>query len=151
MDSAEHSIQTDDKIDIFWDDSGTLKCAHGATVGTVSGTSVPFTGASGDVLPAEDSVVWADEIAEVNTDFDGDDVQSIILQSTRAGHFDFVDSTPASLHEDMLTANEPWFWFAGMGYSNPLTGNPVDKLNVTNGDYQNAATVKLGVHYDSVT
>jgi hypothetical protein len=71
--------------------------------------------------------------------------------SNRTGHFDFIDSGTSSLHEAELLANEPWFWFSGVGFTNPLTGNPVDKLLVTNADSANAATVKLGVLYDSVS
>jgi len=150
MESAEHDIETGDVIDIFWTDNGVQKCAYGATVGTVATTSVPFTGASGDVLPAEDSEVTADEVVEVNTDFDGDDLAIILLQSNRAGHFNFVDVEPASLHDAVLLAGEPWFWFSSMGYTNPLTGNPVDKLLLSNADSVNAATTKLGVLYNSV-
>jgi len=147
---AGHDISTGDTIDIFWTASGVQKCAYGATVGTVAGTSVPFTGASGDVLPALDSAITADEVVEVDTDFDGDYVEIIMLHSTRAGHFDFQDSGSASLHEDVLLASEPWFWFSELGYTNPLTGNPVDKLLLSNADSVNSATVKLGVLYDSV-
>lgn len=151
MSDAGHGISTGDKIDIFWTDTGgNAKCAYGATVGTVSGTSVPFTLAGGDVLPAVDSNVTADVLVEINTDFDGDDVQIIGLQSTLVGHFDFQDSGDASLHQAKLTALEPWFWVADTGTTNPLTGNPVDKLFVSNGDSSSAATVKLGVSYDSV-
>jgi len=151
MDDANHGISTGDVIDIFWTDgSGNLKCAYGATVGTVSGQSVPFTGASGDALPTVNTDVTADVVVEVNTDFDGDDVEEIMVLSTRQGHFDFLDSTPASLHEALLEANQPWFWFSAMGYANPLTGNPVDKLRLANADANYSATVKLGVLYDSV-
>ena len=152
MDSASHGISTGDEIDIFWTDSdGDAKCAYGATAGTVSGTSVPFTGASGDALPVVDSEVTADVVTEVDVDFDGDNLEEILLQSTRKGHFDFVDSTPTSLHQAKLAASEPWLWFSSMGYDNPLAGNPVDKLKLSNGDSDNAATVKLGVLYDSVS
>lgn len=149
MDSAEHTIQTGDAIDIFWTASGVLECAYGATVGTVDGTSVPFTGAGGEVLPEEDYDVTVDEIVEVNTDFDGDDCEIIMLQSNRQGHFNFVDSDTASLHQAVMEASEPWHWFSSMGYANPLTGNPVDKLLISNASETFPATVKLGVLYDS--
>lgn len=144
-----HGVSTGDTIDIFWVASGVLKCAYGATVGTVVGTSVPFTGASGDVLPAVDSAVTADVVVEINVDFDGDDAKIVILQSNRQGHFDFQDSGDASLEQDKLEANEPWFYVSDLGYTNPLAGNPVDALLLSNKDSANAATVKLGVLYDS--
>lgn len=151
MDSGSHDIETGDTIDIFWTDAqGNLKCAYGATVGTVVTTSVPFTGASGDVLPVVDSDVTADVQVVIDTDFDGDDVEIVDLQSSRQGRFEFFDSTPTSLHQAKLEAGEPWLWFSGMGYTNPLTGNPVDELVVTNASDSNPATFKLGVLYDSV-
>lgn len=145
-----HGISTGDEIDIFWTASGVAKCARGATVGTVAGLSVPFTGASGDALPTLNSDVTADERVEVNTDFDGDDVLMVAMKSTRKGHFDFQDSGSATLHQAKFIADEPWFWVSDTGASNPLTGNPVDKLFLSNGDSANAATVKLGILYDSV-
>ena len=151
MDEGDHGISTADVIDIFWTDAqGSAKCAYGATVGTVSGTSVPFTGASGDALPAADTAVTADVQVEINADFDGDDVLMIALQSMRKGHFDFQDSGSSSLHQAKLSAAEPWWWISDTGAANPLSGNPVDKVLVGNGDSQNSAQVKLSVLYDSV-
>lgn len=146
-----HGITTGATIDIFWVDvNGVAKCAYNATVGTVAGTSVPFTGATGDVLPAEDYAITADEQVVVDTDFDGDDVQMIAVQSNRKGRFDFQDSGSASLHQAKLAALEPWWWIVDTGASNPITGNPVDTLILSNGDSANAATVKMGMLYDSV-
>lgn len=149
--SADHGITDADVIDIFWtDDDGNLQCAYGATVGTVSGTSVPFTGASGTVLPAEDSTITACVVTEINVDFDGDDAKLVFLKSTRQGHANFVDSGDASLEAITLdVAAEPWFWIDGL-CANPLTGNPVDALIVSNADANNEATVSLAVLYDSV-
>lgn len=151
MTEGDHVINTGDVIDIFWTDGSDVeRCAYGATVGTVNATAVPFTGASGDVLPTQDYAITADVLIDINVDFDGDDVEIIALQSTRQGHFDFQDVSNASLAEDQLKAGEPWFWAKDTGASNPLTGNPVDSLLATNGNGVNAATLKLGVLYDSV-
>lgn len=145
-----HGISTGNDIDIFWTAGGVAKCARGATAGTVSSLSVPFTGASGDALPTLNSDVTADVRIEVDTVFDGDDVLMVVMKSTRKGHFDFQDSSDATLHQAKFTADEPWFWVSDTGVSNPLTGNPVDKLFLSNGDSANAATVNLGILYDSV-
>lgn len=53
MDSGGHTITTGIRVDVYW--SGGV--AYGATVGTVSGTSVPFTLAQGDALPAATTAV----------------------------------------------------------------------------------------------
>ena len=51
--ASGHGITTGAKIDIYWS-SGQ---ATNATAGTVSGNSVPFTSATGPVLPAADTAV----------------------------------------------------------------------------------------------
>lgn len=150
MDSGSHGIATGNKFDIFWTADGVAKCARDATAGTVAGTSVPFTLADGDALPTLNSDVTADVRVEVNTDFDGDDVLMVAMKSTRKGHFDFQDVGDATLHQAKFVADEPWFWVSDTGASNPLTGNPVDKLFLSNGDSANVATVRLGILYDSV-
>ena len=145
MDSAGHGIETGDKIDIYWD--GGL--AYEATVGTVSGTSVPFTGAHGDVLPANNTDVTADVLVPLDTDFDGDKLEMIVMASTKRGHYLFDDGGALELAEGELVAGEPLQWVADTGVTNPLTGNPVDDLYVTNGDGDAAATLKIGLIYNS--
>ena len=145
MDSGEHGISSSDKIDIYWDGG----VAYEATVGTVSGTAVPFTGAHGDVLPTQDTDVAADVLVPLDTDFDGDLLEMIAMASTKRGHYLFDDSGTAELAAGELTANEPWTWVADTGVSNPLTGNPVDDLYVSNGDATAAATLKIGLIYNS--
>ena len=145
MGSGSHGISTGDVIDIYWDGG----VAYGATVGTVSGTSVPFTGASGDALPAVSTDVNADVQVELDTDFDGDKMEMIVMAGSSRGHFDFQDSGSASLEAGELQANEPWQWVSDTGTSNPLAGNPVDTLKLSNGDASVAATVKLALIYNS--
>jgi len=145
MDDAGHGIQTGDTIAIFWAGGRCFNC----TVGTVAGTTVPFTTAVGDVLPAADTVVVADVQVEHNLDFDGDNLESIVANCTRRGHIHFEDSGGNVLAGADLTAAESWQWFADQGIANPLAGNPVDKVFFANGDGVNAATAKLGMIYDS--
>jgi hypothetical protein len=152
MDSAGHGILTADVIDIFWvDANGIQKCAYGATVGTVAGTAVPFTGAGGDVLPAQDYDVTADVEVPLDVDFDGDKLQILAAMSTRVGKLQFLDAGSAELDASTLVPNEAYSFIGGAGGSNPLTGNPVDDVIVSNGDAVNAATFKLAVLYDSDT
>lgn len=150
--SGSHSIETGDVIDIFWTDAnGERQCARGATVGTVSGTSIPFTGAGGTVLPAQDTAVTVDEQTTLDLDFDGDKLQMIVAGSTKDGHITFEDSGDAVLDSAVLKANEPYSFVKNTGQTNPLTGNPVDEIKVSNADSSAAATFKLGGLYDSDT
>ena len=157
---AGHGVSTGDRIDIFWTDAaGLAQAAYGLTVGTVAGTSVPFTGAnflsaSGDatVLPAQDFAITADVCRSfASPDFDGDDATVIMALSTRKGFLCIVDNSTGAtvLHAQRLAANEPWIWFNGQGVTSPLTGNPVDTIYVSNGDSSNAATFKMGVQLDT--
>ncbi len=151
MEEAGHGITTGAVIDIYWTDAaGDSQCAYGATVGTVSGTSVPFTGAAGTVLPAQATEVTAAVVKEVNTIFDGDNVQIIACSNTKLGNVRFLDSGPSVLFASILLANEPWSWVIDSGTANPLTGNPVNKVNISNGA-ELPSTFKLGILYDSVS
>ena len=54
MDSGSHTIETGDTVNVYWA-GGERK---GMTVGTVSGTTVPIDGGSGDDLPVADTEVY---------------------------------------------------------------------------------------------
>ena len=142
---AAHGILTGDIVDIYW--AGGV--AYGATVGTVSGTSVPFTLASGDVLPAQDTAINMDTQTEINTDFDGDDMKMLAVVSTKRGHVHFQEEDGTDIKAQEMLAGEGWTWASDTGITNPLTGNPVGQVLVSNGDATGATTLKIGVLYDS--
>jgi hypothetical protein len=155
---TSHGITDGDTIDIFWTDAdGVLRCAYGATVGTVSGNDVPFTGATaGTVLPAQDYEVSAAIPTALDVDFDGDNDALLAAQlyysgaaSPVGGHVLFEDSGDAALFEFCFQGAEPFLWFTENGFTNPITGNPVDQVHVSNADTANAATFKLTGIYES--
>ncbi len=161
MTSESHGIGTGDVIDIFWTDAnGRAQAAYGCTVGTVSTTSVPFTGAAFDtdvndatVLPAQDTAITADVQTVIETIFDGDDLEFIILYSTREGHFEFEEAASSggsTITSAKFVANEEWRWISNQGITNPLAGQPVNRIKVSNGDSSNAATFKGGLLHDNV-
>lgn len=139
-----HGITDGAIVDVYWD--GGMR--YGMTVGTVAGDVVPIDGGGGDNLPVEDTDLVVCVQTEINLDFDGDDVKIVAAMSNRAGHLDFQDSADASLAAVELAANEPWSWVSDTGVANPLTGNAVDKILVSNGDSANTATLKIAVGYD---
>lgn len=139
-----HSIVTGDTIDVHWDIGGVKGVAYGCTVGTVAAapgdTSIPFTGASGDVLPAQDSSVVASEQLSVNTNIDGDNAKILSLvvetndKSLRTGaHVQFQDSGSAEIAEIDLVTNVPKVWDIEGGSNNPFTGNPITTAKISNG------------------
>lgn len=139
--TAGHGLTDGQIIDIYW--SGGV--CYGATIGTVSTNSVPFTGASGDVLPAESTAITAAVQVVANTQIDGDAVQlfAILVESdnnssTVLGHITLHDSSHAVIEEIDLTANEPYVLDVGGGAPNVLTGNPITHAHIT----QNSITTE---------
>jgi len=140
-----HGIQTADVVDVYW--SGGVR--YGVTVGTVAGNVVPLTDSgAGDVYPAQGTTLIVAKQVTINTDFDGDDAVLFAAFATARAHADFQDSGSLSLEAVELAANEVWWWASSLGQTNPLTGNAVDTVQVSNGTTA-VATFKLGILYDS--
>ena len=149
---AGHTFQVNDIVDIYW--AGGVR--YGMKVSAVNGNDFTAGGVggpgAGDNLPAQEgTAIVADEEVEVDIDFDGDLMTLVVVHSPRRANVDFVDSGGTSLKVVRLTANEPWIWADGQGFTRPITGNPVDKAKVSNGDSQNPATLTIGVRLDSVS
>ena len=146
MTDAGHGIATGEVVDIYH--SGGV--SYGATVGTVAGTSVPFTGASGDVLPSNLTAVTVAEQVILNTNIDGDALAIIGIQadfptqaSTDAVHLDMQDSGNATIEEIDLAGREPAIYDIGGGASNVFTGNPITHCHCSQGGVTEAVTLKI--------
>lgn len=131
-----HGIETGDIVDIYW--SGGRR--YGVTVGTVSGTAVPFGAAggegSGDALPTATTAITVVEQTAVEVNFDGDDAQIIGIFYQNAsdtgakGHLDLQDAGDASIEAVNLvheTANGGLdnIWNISAGDTNAFTGNRI--------------------------
>ena len=145
MTDGGHGIATGEVVDIYW--SGGV--AYGATVGTVSGTSVPFTGASGDVLPIATTAVTVAEQVSINSTIDGDNIViigfelSLTSGSTDKAHLDMQDSGAATIEEIDLTANTPVVHDITGGATNVFTGNVITTTLASQGGTTAAATLKI--------
>jgi len=147
MDSADHGVSSSAVVDVFW--TGGVR--YGMTVGTVSGTSVPLTSSgAGDNLPAGSTELVVTPVTTINMDFDGDDMSLIAAQCDQRTHLNFKDSGGSSLEAVELTASEVWEWHTGSDDANPLTGNAVDTIDVSNGTVT-ASTLDIAVLYDSTS
>lgn len=154
MGSASHTITTGMTIDIFW--SGGRQ--YGVTVGTVSGTAVPISGGTGDILPSTSTALTVDEQVVVNSMIDGDNVSILGVKmeiadttSTAKGSIDMQDSGSASINQIDLTANQLQVWDIAGGVTNDFTGNVIETSHVSNGDSSNAATLYILFLQDSTT
>jgi hypothetical protein len=132
----DHTTLEGEVIDIYWDGGS----AYGATVGTVTGTTIPFTGAAGDVMPTQDTAVTYCKQTDIDVAFDGDEMDTITQTFSTDGMATFYDSGDAALYNVDITSTTPAIWYNTSGVTRPITGNPVEKVSISNkttaGDYQ---------------
>jgi len=129
-----HDIETGDVICIGWTTSGVVSCARLATVGTVSGNTVPFSGATGDVLPTQGTSIVADEVVDLDADWDGDKATLFGAQ--------FKDGAGIAIYEDSgnnvlkafvaQAAQDVMLYWSNSTLTNPITGNAVDEVRIAN-------------------
>jgi hypothetical protein len=146
--AAGHGLAVGDIIDVYW--AGGRR--YNVRVDTVTGNDVAFDDtptAAGDNLPAQAAAIAVGKQVAIDTNFDGDQVVLILASAERRCNFSFEDVGNAILAARELQANEPWYWANGQGVTNPLAGNPVDEVKVSNGDSSGGTTFKLAVLYDS--
>ena len=146
MDEAAHTISTSDVVNVFWD--GGVR--YGVTVGTVSGASVPFSGGSGDNLPAATTGLTITEQVTAVASIDGDNVQLIGFEfqldddtDTSEGHVQLRDSGAAEIAELDLEPNTATVYDIAGGDTNPFTGNPITELKAANGSTSQSATLVI--------
>lgn len=140
-----HGLTDSDVVDVFWE--GGVR--YGMAITGYTDTTITVDGGAGDDLPlGEDPAVTVAVPVEVDLDFAGDNVRLLAAGSTRRGHVCFMSDVPAVLLAVELPANEVWAWADDQGIDNPLEGEQVDHLLVSNGDSAGTATMKVGVALD---
>lgn len=136
-----------DIVDVYWEVAGILYVKYGADSAVV-GQVATLTGGTGDNFI--DSVGMAMNICEqivIDTDFDGDEVEMMAALCDRDSHMEFW---VAATHDGIkLLALEGWDWIKGGEVTNPVAGVTITDIRVSNGDPDNAATMKIGVLYNS--
>lgn len=150
---AGHGLHQNDVVDVYWGTAlASFGVRYGVKIDAVNGNDVSFDdtpAAGGDVLPAQGTAVTVSKQVTIDTDFDGDLLEMIAAACDRRAHLDFQDAGGASLKAVTLLAGEIWSWFSGSGVTNPLSGNPVGSIKASNADSAAAATLKIGLLYDS--
>ena len=141
---AGHGLSNDDTVDVYWD--GGVRYGMDAQVAT---NVITLDGGSGDDLPDNDTDMVVTEQVQITADFDGDDVQLIEVGCGQRCHLDFQDSASASLAAVDVAAGEKWGWAASQAIANPLTGNATADIFASNGSSTVAATLKIGVLFDT--
>jgi len=150
---ADHGITTAQVIDIYWDSNvaGTIVKGrrYGCVVGTVAGVTVPITASgAGDNFPLKDAVIYAAPRTTLDVDFVGTLAVALAAQSPQRSCAVMWVSTVAQLILD-LTAGEAWTWFDGGTAANPITGDTISHVTVSNASPTATAAFRLGILYDS--
>lgn len=139
-----HGITTGSTFDIFWTNAdGSVGCQRNAVAGTVSGTSIPFDTGVGDNLPAQDSAVTITPQTTITGISFAANSLSMLL-ATCQGPFSLQFKGSSTVHDTFRgKARAAYFWYSGCQYANPMAGDTVDTILISNGDSAAAKDFKL--------
>lgn len=125
-----HGFTTGQRLDIYW----TGGSAFGATIGTVSTNSVPFTLAEGDSLPIATTAITAQVPTSEPVAFTGANAVALAISMTQGGRVVFSLSNNTTVY---AVANQStlgtWSWVSADGGTNPVTGSAVAKVYLSQG------------------
>jgi hypothetical protein len=134
---ATHNITTGEIVDVYW--SGGAR--YGMTAGTIatSAAVIPIDGGAGDNLPlgTTPAVTVAHRTVYDSSSFTGTDAQMLAAacDDSQRAHIRLMSSTSESL-SIKIAAGEAFLWWANNGFANPITGDTIDSIEIT----QEAAT-----------
>lgn len=145
--SSGHGITTGQIVSAFWTTGGAAKCRRNVTVGTVSGTSVPLTGGTGDTLPSGGAAIVLQVETIVEMRFDADDVQAVFASCSGPFVAWFSDDANTELGQfSAPNAGQAKEWNVQEGVNSPLTAaSVITKLHFAHGDSTLARSVEVGV------
>lgn len=136
-----HGITTGARLDIYWSGGS----CRGATVGTVATNSVPFTGATGTVLPAQDTAITAMVPDEEVFNVVGNNAVVVAAAGDAAFTVVFADGSNVEKHYVVKTAAGAGVWFSGDDATNPLSGDTVTKVFLSHGSSAGSVNVRATV------
>lgn len=151
MTSGAHTITSAARVDLYWTVAGVKGCRRGVLVGTVATTAVPFTGGSGDDLPANLSAVTVALPVSLAVALVGNKLKSLLFGAPEA-QTQFVLCSTGNVEE--LAKNLPQgaveYWDAGqLGNANPLTGDTITNMFVSHADATAAKKVQFVAQFDN--
>lgn len=128
MGSGSHSIITGQRIDLYWSGGA----AHSATVGTVSGTSVPFTTAAGTALPIATTVINVGTPVETPFPVVGSNISIFACVAQYEGQFTFIDGG-GDIITFHVAASDMFEWDTNSPLTNPLAGHTPTQVWISHG------------------
>ncbi len=142
--NSGHGFTDGQKIDIYWDGGS----CRNATIGTVSVNSVPFTGASGTVLPAALTAITAQVPTSESIVVTGSNVVSFGVGFPSGGTCVFAASGPTEVYAAVVLApNTSTVWSSTDGGTNPLAGGSILTVRLSQGGIT-SVTATGTVQYD---
>lgn len=140
-----HGITNGQRLDIYW---STGSC-YGATVGTVAGNVVPFTGAAGDALPSAATVVTAMVPTSEPVTLTGNNAVAVGVDCPAGGRVVFASSGNATIYAvpERSTTNTSSVWISTDGGTNPLAGGAVAKVFLSHGSTTLTPTMTGAVQF----
>lgn len=147
--NSGHGFLTGQRLDIYWVENNIPGHRRGVTIGTVSGDTVPFSGGDGDNLPTNNTAVTAQVPEENEFVVTGDNVKSISILMPRKGIVVFASSGNAEQHfRHHPEAGTNYHWDYLNGDTNPLAGDAVAKVFISNGDSAGTSDTEVAVGHD---
>lgn len=146
-DIPSHGFSGGEVVDVYWDGGQ----RYAVTVESVDGDDATLTDSAdvgGDAWPADATAITVCEHVTVDTDFVGNLMEALACVCAAKAEVLFWSAADAVLLAVPLVASRPYTWMYGDGHTNPLAGDTVAYATVTQGS-TSAATVKIGVNYDS--
>lgn len=141
-----HGFTDGQRLDVYW--SGGSR--RGMTIGTVATNSVPIDGGAGDNLPIATTAITAQVPTEEPVVVTGDDVVAIGLRFPLGGIAVFADESDVELLAVTLTTTlTTYCWAAADGGTNPLAGDAVAKVFISQGSTASTSTVSGLVQFDN--
>lgn len=161
---ASHGFSTGQKdISLFWTTSGVLYSRRNVLVGTVSGNAVPFSGGTGDDLPAQDAVIYAMAPTVITQVLDMTKLKDLGLRAaldtgaagTALTIFSFGTTTAGTYTEAasvILNAGnwaDQMAWNATYNGTNPLVdaGASMNTIKISHGDPSNAQNIDASFNF----
>lgn len=140
--NAGHGFTNGQRIDIYWSGGA----AYAATIGTVSTNSVPFTGAAGTNLPANNTAITAIVPYTGSYVVTGNNVAVIAASCPQGGIVVFADVSNVTLFAiTILPANATSYVYSSTdGGTNPLAGAAVANLFLSQGN-ANQSSILTGL------
>jgi len=145
-----HGFAGAEVIDIHWDDpvTGFAKCRYSTPIDAAAANSITLFAGSGDALPAEDTPVVISYLTYIDIDFDGDFAEIVAMKCSVNSFVNFTRTVGGVAKVVHLVADELWSWVSDQNVANPLTGNAIGYINLSNASVT-AGTFYCGVAYNS--